>query len=86
MIDHTAICEEIYQNPSWITQRVMICLKQVPGKLFIDIRKWTDKNGKLQPSKGIMLSVDDWPPIISMIQKMIEKNCNSGFENEVKKV
>lgn len=72
MIDNVALSEEVYANPRWNTQRVLVSVKQAAGKLYVDCRKWTEKNGTLAPSKGIMLALEDWTGVIPLIQRAVE--------------
>ena len=60
--------------------KTKVCVKQSSGNLFIDVRKW-HKNPNEEmfraTSKGIMLRLDQWPKIVSMISKMVDDNRTS---------
>ena len=74
MIDNHAVSEIEYRNESWNSQVVLISLKQVDGRNYVDVRKWHGYGGQLVASKGMMLRFDDWIPIMKHIQATIDAN------------
>lgn len=79
MFDDSSICETVYANPEWKSQRVMVCLKQNLGKIFLDVRKYVKTvDGRMlrqrSRSKGVMLQVHDWKNVMDIMEKMIADN------------
>ena len=75
MIDEDSLDEIIYSAPSWKAQILGIHLKHFENKVYIDVRKWLplgyELEGKYRKSKGVMLSVEDWPAVIEAVQKIL---------------
>lgn len=74
MIDSQAIDEILDQFEGWNSQKIVVALKSLEGKMFIDVRKWIDIKGEMRPSKGLMLSVNHWPKAIKMIETIISRH------------
>ena len=76
MLDDHAIDEIVVQFDGWKSQKMVVALKSLEGKQFIDARKWvrSEDGSTMRPNKGIMLSVKDWPKAIEMIQEMLARH------------
>ena len=72
MIDRTAIDEEVLEL--WESQRLLISLKQVSGKAFVDARKWIAFENAYRPKSGLMLSFEHWPIAMKKIQEMLDRH------------
>lgn len=72
MIDTGAIDEKVLEL--WPKQKLVIALKMLEGRAYIDVRKWIEVDGKLTPRKGIMLSVEHWPHVIKEVQAMLDSH------------
>ena len=77
IIDDQSISEIEVEN-LWPNQKMIVALKTLSGKMFIDARKWTKTQTGYSPGKGLMLHVEHWPLVTQKIQEMIAQNCNIG--------
>lgn len=76
MNDREAISEIVLDL--WPKQKLLVCLKNIHGELFVDVRKWfPGLDGVLRPlPKGIELTLKDWQKAIEKIEALI-KEANS---------
>ena len=73
MVDDRALKEVIVEFIGWNTQKLVLAVKSVDGKLFLDVRKWYFyENAKPSPTKkGLMIGLSDWNKVIESIKALI---------------
>lgn len=77
MLDEKAVSEVVLSFEGWNTQKLVIALKNLDGKMFIDARKWLvdeSKGLKTPTKKGLSLEVRDWKLAIEEINKVLSAN------------
>ena len=76
MISKGSLDEIEHQFDGWKHQKLIVALKNLDGNLYIDCRKWlpVGSGDEMRPSKGITLSVNDWPKAILMVNEMLGRH------------
>ena len=75
MIDYGSIEQTTLKL--WPKQELIVSLKSLEGKLFIDARKWAMLGDTMRPGKGLMLDLECWPKVIEAVNAMLKANTNA---------
>ena len=75
MVDDRALKELIVEFVGWDTQKLVLAIKNIEGRLFLDVRKWYFYNNATpRPTKkGMMLEFKDWRIVIEHIKSLISE-------------
>lgn len=75
MINDKAISEKVVHFEGWNSQILIVALKSIDGKMFIDVRKWIEKGDQnIASRKGITLELAHWIEAIKQINEVIGAN------------
>ena len=75
MINDKALVEQLVEFEGWSNQKLVIALKQIDGKFFIDMRKWIEQGSSYYPTKkGITLEIAHWNEAIKHLNEIASAN------------
>lgn len=73
MIDNQAVCEKEV-DMKWESQKLLITLKQLHGKSYVDVRKWIQFENGYRPRHGLMLEKDQWNHVTDEVKAFLADN------------